>query len=117
MAQGICFLCGNWEELETHHVFQGALRKKATKYKLTVKICRYCHQYDSDSAHRSRETRMYLRKWAQAKAMKEQGWSVGDFIREFERNYLDEDEIAALYDTPQDDGHFAPVTEEVELPW
>lgn len=92
MAEGICFLCGNWEVLERHHIFGGALRKKAEKYKLTVMLCPWCHQYDADSVHRSGETRRFLRQYGQRKAMKEQGWSREDFILQFGRNYLDEDE-------------------------
>ena len=115
--RGVCFLCGNYEDLETHHIFQGALRKKATKYKLTVRICPWCHQYDADSAHRSYEVRKYLRKWAQMKAMREQGWSVEQFVIEFGRNYLDEDEIAAFYEMPEDNAEAFRVIEGAELPW
>ena len=115
---GTCFLCGNWETVERHHIFGGALRKKANKYKLTVYLCPWCHQYDADSAHRHYETRQYLRKWAQAKAMREQGWSAEDFVREFGRNYLDEDEIAALAEGEADNaGAFRLVESGVELPW
>lgn len=117
MAQGICARCQRWGELETHHIFQGnPLRKKATKYKLTVTLCRGCHQFASDSAHRSREFRENLRKFAEAKLMIEQGWSKEDFIREFGKNYLSDQEIAELYDVPTD-GHFELIREEVELPW
>ena len=87
-----------------------------TKLKLTVYLCPWCHQYDADSVHRSGETRLILHKYGQRKAMIEQGWSKEDFIREFGKNYLDDDEIAALYDVPTD-GHFALIREEAELPW
>lgn len=113
---GTCFLCGNYETVERHHIFQGALRKKADKLKLTVYLCPWCHQYDADSVHRSGETRLILHKYGQRRAMIEQGWSKEDFIREFGKNYLDDDEIAALYDVPTD-GHFALIREGAELPW
>jgi len=114
---GTCFLCGNYETVERHHIFQGALRKKADRLKLTVYLCPWCHQYDADSVHRSGETRMILHKYGQRKAMIEQGWSKEDFIREFGRNYLDDREIAELYDAPEISGEFALIREEVELPW
>lgn len=98
MATGICFLCGNWEELEEHHIFGGAFRPKADKLGLTVRLCRGCHQDDPDSAHRSYETREFLRRYGQRRAMKEQGWDVDTFRREFGRNYLDPEELT-------EDGH------------
>lgn len=113
---GTCFLCGNYETVERHHIFQGALRKKADKLKLTVYLCPWCHQYDADSVHRSGETRLILHKYGQRKAMIEQGWTKEDFIREFGKNYLSDQEIAELYDVPED-GHFELIREEAELPW
>ncbi len=114
---GTCFLCGNYETVERHHIFQGALRKKADKLKLTVYLCPWCHQYDADSVHRSGETRLILHKYGQRKAMIEQGWSKEDFIREFGKNYLSDQEIEELYDTPEVSGHFELIREEAELPW
>ncbi len=114
---GECFLCGNYETVERHHIFQGALRKKADKLKLTVYLCPWCHQYDADSVHRSGETRLILNKYGQRRAMIEQGWSKEDFIREFGKNYLSDQEIEELYDTPEVSGHFELIREEAELPW
>jgi len=114
---GTCFLCGNYETVERHHIFQGALRKKADKLKLTVYLCPWCHQYDADSVHRSGETRLILHKYGQRKAMIEQGWSKEDFIREFGKNYLSDQEIEDLYDAPEISGEFALIREEAELPW
>lgn len=89
MATGECFLCGNYETVERHHLFGGPFRKKADRLKLTVMLCPWCHQIDPDSAHKSAETRLYLHKYGQRKAMREQGWSVEDFVREFGKNYLE----------------------------
>ncbi len=114
---GTCFLCGNYETVERHHIFQGALRKKADKLKLTVYLCPWCHQYDADSVHRSGETRLILHKYGQRRAMIEQGWSKEDFIREFGKNYLSDQEIEELYETPEVSGHFELIREEAELPW
>lgn len=116
---GECFLCGNYETLERHHLFGGAFRKKADRLKLTVMLCPWCHQIDADSAHKSAETRLYLHKYGQARAMKEQGWTADDFVREFGRNYLDEEEIRSLTEVPADDGvnSFRVLEREEALPW
>ena len=39
------------------------------------------------------------------------------FIREFGKNYLSDQEIAELYETPEVSGHFELIREEAELPW
>jgi len=115
---GVCFGCGVYDTVEKHHIFQGALRKKADKLKLTVYLCPYCHQYAADSAHRSYEARVRLRKYGQIKAMREQDWSVEDFVREFGKNYLDPEEIAQIYDEPEDNADvFQLVEAGAELPW
>ena len=113
---GTCFLCGNYETVERHHLFGGPLRKKADKLGLTVMLCPWCHQYDDTSAHQSRETRLYLHKYGQQKAMREQGWTVEDFIREFGKNYLEEDELLAMQEAPEDNFSFR-VIEDIELPY
>ena len=120
---GECFLCGNYETVEVHHIFGGPFRQKADKLGLTVKLCPWCHQYDADSAHKSAETRRFLRQVGQRKAMAEQGWSAADFIREFGRSYLDADELTEdgfLY-APEKSGDnsssFRLIREEAELPW
>ena len=110
-------MCGNYETVERHHLFGGARRKKADKLKLTVMLCPYCHQYDPDSAHKSAETRLYLHKYGQKKAMREQGWEKEDFVREFGKNYLDEDEIESLYYVPEDNSDAFRVTVGEDLPW
>jgi len=113
---GTCFLCGSYETVERHHIFGGALRPKADKLGLTVMLCRGCHQYDADSAHQRRETREYLRKFGQRRAMAEQGWSVGDFVREFGKNYLDEDELELMDETPRENNSFQLI-DGGALPW
>ena len=67
--------------------------------------------------HKSAETRLFLRKYGQRKAMREQGWTAEDFIREFGKNYLDEDELAAMADAPEDEVSSFRVTEGAALPW
>lgn len=38
-----CYLCGRWDYLDRHHVFEGANRDASERYGLVVKICRPCH--------------------------------------------------------------------------
>lgn len=87
-----CFLCGadgRRDPLDTHHIFGGAYRKKSAKYGLTVKLCHYkCHIFGAEAVHSCRATMDKLHKYGQRKAMREQGWTVADFRREFGCNYL-----------------------------
>ena len=97
MDEQRCFLCGRngaGDPLELHHVFPGtALRKKSEKYGLVVYLCgKRCHREGKKSAHRSKETQLMLKQWAQRKATEENGWSLEDWHKEFGRNYLDIEE-------------------------
>ena len=91
-----CFLCGAngaLDPLEEHHIFHGPLRKKAGRLGLTVWLCGWkCHREGPKSAHRCRETDLKLKAYGQRKAMREQGWNIPRFIREFGRNYIDLEE-------------------------
>ncbi len=95
-----CFLCGKngcSDPLDRHHIFGGGLRKKSEKYGLVVDLCHHeCHQFGPRAAHQCAETRDELHRYGQKKAMREQGWSVDEFVRQFGKNYLDEDELREL---------------------
>lgn len=112
--KGICFLCGNWEELEEHHIFTGALRPLSTKYKATVRLCPWCHRLDEDAVHKSRATREYIQDYGQRKVMREQGWTVEEFRAVFGKNYL-QNEIEEEEDTGG--GFFALIDEPMALPY
>ena len=91
-----CWLCGRngtEEPLETHHIFNGVgLRKKSERYGLTVRLCAHrCHNGGPNSVHRNQDLDLTVKQYGQRKAMEENGWTVKDFIREFGKNYLDED--------------------------
>ena len=91
-----CFLCGRngaLDPLEKHHIFGGPYRKKSEKYKLYVWLCgERCHRLGKNAAHNCRETELKLKRYGQRKAMREQGWNIPRFIREFGRNYIDLEE-------------------------
>lgn len=59
-----------------------------------VDLCHHrCHEYGPKAAHQSEQTMDELHRWGQKKAMLEQGWSVDEFVRQFGKNYLSEDEL------------------------
>lgn len=94
MSYGKCFLCGNWEQLEEHHIFGGARRPISTKYKATVRLCAWCHREDRDAVHRCGATMLALQKYGQKKVMREQGWTVDEFMAAgFGKNYLDPEDM------------------------
>jgi len=89
-----CWLCGRnglQDPLDHHHIFGGAYRKKSEQYGLVVLLCHNdCHIFGEYAVHRNEETRDFLRRWGQQKAMRENNWTTQDFIREFGKNYLEE---------------------------
>lgn len=92
-----CFLCGRNgmdEPLERHHIFNGiGLRKKSDRYGLTVYLCaNRCHNGGPDSVHRNQDVDRELKQYGQRRAMEENNWTMEEFVREFGKNYLDEEE-------------------------
>ena len=87
-----CFLCGRngaGDPLDKHHIFGGPYRGKSEKYGLYVYLCHNrCHIYGKMSVHQNQKTMRQLKRYGQLKAMKENGWSTDDFIREFGKNYI-----------------------------
>ena len=124
MYTGIeCFLCGRngcADPLDRHHVFGGGLRKKSERYGLVVDLCHHrCHEYGEAAAHQNEQTMDKLHRWGQRKAMIEQGWSVDEFVRQFGKNYLSEDELRELEAEgiePERYGSFA-ICDDAELPY
>ena len=86
-----CFFCGSREWLERHHLFGGSNRKKSEKYGLVVDLCHYHHNEPPYGVHHNKEAMAYLHRCGQIKAMREQGWTVDEFRREFGKNYLEDD--------------------------
>ena len=87
-----CFICGmntNLEPLDCHHVFGGANRKKSEMLGLKVFIHHSrCHIFGEYSVHKNAEVDRALKKMVQKKAMAHYGWTVGDFIKLFGKNYI-----------------------------
>ncbi len=88
----VCWLCGangSNDPLERHHVFGGPLRDKSEQYGLTVWLCgNHCHRLGRYSVHKNAETARALKREMQQRCMKEQGWTMEDWHREFGKSYL-----------------------------
>ena len=87
-----CLLCGNafkngWNRLEEHHCFGAANRKWSEKYGLKVWLCASsCHRNGAKSAHRNRETDLYIKRLAQKKF--EETHTRDEFMAIFGKNYI-----------------------------
>ena len=86
---GNCFMCNKYNQLERHHIFGGAYRKKSEKYGLVVYLCHDCHNEPPDGVHFNAEKMQQIHEIGQIKAIVDNGWSTEDFIREFGKNYLE----------------------------
>ena len=84
-----CQLCGSFRQLETHHIFNQAYKKKSEKYGFLLTLCNSCHTGRKDSVHNNADLRKELKRMAQTEF--EKTHSREEFISEFGRNYLMED--------------------------
>ena len=84
-----CFLCGNTQGLDSHHIFGGNPgRKNSEKYGLKVRLCNdftpnHCHR----NVHKGGQQMDYLHREGQ-KMFEEIHGSREAFTRIFGRNYL-----------------------------
>ena len=93
LRHGICWCCGRNGSADPLDIFGGAYRKKSEKLGLVVQLCHHdCHIFGEDAVHRNHDVMLELKMWGQRKAMRENGWTIDDFRREFGHNYLDEEE-------------------------
>ena len=83
-----CYFCGTTSNIENHHVFGGAYRKKSTKYGYVRDICNKHHTGSNDSVHLNRKMNLTLKCECQREF--EQTRSRAEFIKEFGRNYLED---------------------------
>lgn len=89
----VCWMCGangHRDPLDSHHVFNGAFRKKSEKYGLKVWLCHNsCHEFGPEAVHNNAANMRKLKAWGQEKAMEHYGWTTDQFIQMFGRNYRD----------------------------
>lgn len=121
-----CWMCGRngtADPLDKHHIFGGAYRNKSEKYGLTVDLCHCnCHLFGKKAAHNCRETMDELHRYGQKLAMQRYGWTKEEFMLEFGKNYLDEDELerletASKKETVADVSGFVILDEELCVNW
>jgi uncharacterized protein YlaI len=81
-----CYVCGNTQSLECHHIFSGtANRKQSEKFGLKVFLCNSCHH----KIQLNYEPGLELKQMAQKKAMDFYKWSIEDFRKIIGKNYLE----------------------------
>ena len=82
-----CYYCGRISNIERHHVFNGAFRKKSERYGAVIDLCHWCHNEPPNGVHFNAHMDNELKAHFQEIIMEEYGWSTQDFINEFGRNY------------------------------
>ena len=83
---GQCYVCKAYCHTDEHHIFQGANRKAADDYGLTVQLCRVCHRRAHEHPEAFEEF-THLKRDAQKIAMEYYGWTVDDFRERFRKDY------------------------------
>lgn len=79
-----CALCGRWDYLETHHVFEGAGRRAISdRLGLTIDICPACHR----SIHAKPKAWEWLKERTQREYMTAHGMTDEGWINEFGRSW------------------------------
>ena len=88
-----CFLTGRTDNLHEHHVYFGKNRKLSEKYGLKIYLVGELHNLSDNGVHGKygHELDLNIKEQVQKIAMEHYGWSIGDFVRRFGRNYITED--------------------------
>ena len=80
--EGVCFLCGRYGRLDTHHIFGGPNRGLSDEDGLTVKLCRTCHE----AAHKYKYVHDLLHQKGQEEY--EKTHTREEFMRRYGRSWL-----------------------------
>lgn len=84
-----CYICGimdsDYVKMHRHHVYQGRGRRQISdRYGAVVDLCERCHS----KVHHNADYADYLHRKMQKKLMKENGWTVEQFIEIFGKSYI-----------------------------
>lgn len=82
-----CRICGSVRDLEEHHVFGAANRKRSDRDGLTIWLCADHHR-GARGIHFNRKTDLYYKRQAELIWIRHYGKTVKDFIAEYGKNYL-----------------------------
>ena len=87
---GLCYLCKRQGDTALHHVYGAFNRWMSDENGFVVFLCPSCHTESSTSAHKCRDTDLYLKRRCQAAY--EKNHTRDEFMRLVGRNYLTEKE-------------------------
>jgi hypothetical protein len=87
---GNCELCHKYGPLETHHIFNGAYKKKSEKYGAMINLCHNCHNEPPNGVHHNAKRMNELKAREQKRIMAEYGFTTEEFIYEFGKSYIDD---------------------------
>lgn len=82
-VEHVCYLCGCYGQMDTHHIFGGPCRSASDKRKLVVHLCHKCHM----DLHDHGTNKQLLHEIGQ-RTYEEQIGTRDEFIQEFIRSYL-----------------------------
>lgn len=86
----VCEICGSTHNIERHHVFNGAYRKKSERYKAVADLCHKCHNEPPNGVHHNAENMLALKAKYQRLIMLRYGMNTDEFIQIFGKNYIGE---------------------------
>ncbi len=86
----VCEICGSLYNIERHHVFNGAYRKKSEKYNAVADLCHNCHNEPPNGVYHNAQNMQALKAKYQKLIMLHYGMSEADFINIFGKNYIGE---------------------------
>ncbi len=87
---GLCYLCKRQGDTALHHVYGAFNRWMSDENGFVVFLCPSCHTESPTSAHKCRDTDLYLKRRCQAAY--EKNHTRAEFMRLVGRNYLTEKE-------------------------
>lgn len=83
----VCLICGQYSQLERHHVYGASNRNKSEEDGAWCYLCKFHHTGSRHSVHMDGEMARELKKYTQKKWMEKYG-TEEDFRKRYGRSYL-----------------------------